>query len=69
MYTKFELKPSFLFLYSYPLNARVDDEMKNTHVILEAVTNHDHFVWWNVPSGANVKQWSWIRLIGTKFSA
>jgi hypothetical protein len=58
-----------LLHYSNLLNARVHNEMNNTHIILETVTNHDHFMWWNVPSGANVKQWSWIWLIGTKFSA
>lgn len=43
--------------------------MKNAHIILEAVTNHNHLVWWNVPSGANMKQWSWIWLIRAEFSA
>jgi hypothetical protein len=43
--------------------------MKNAHIILEAVSNHDHLVWWEFPSGADMKQWSWIWLIGAEFSA
>jgi hypothetical protein len=56
-------------LYRNPLYARLQIEMKNAHIILEAVPNHDHPIWWKFPSGENVKQWSWIWLIGPEFSA
>lgn len=60
------LHRAYYILY---MPARLQNEIKNAHIILEAVTNHDHLVWRNVPIGANMEQWSWIWFIGAEFSA